>query len=413
MKKTKANVSVLSNGLKVITEEKDFNKAVIGIWIKTGVANETTSNNGISHFLEHMMFKGTINKTAKQLIDDIEYLGGSTNAYTGENMTAYHVTILNEYWKEAIDFLSDIICNSNFPQEELEKERNVILQELNNSMDDPNSISYYNAFEDFYKDQPMSRKILGTEENINKFTREDLLEYKLKQYTAKNMVISVTGNINHDEISTYCEQKFNSIKPGEDNIIEENNFNAISLSVHTNPKIEQSYIFFARKGLCSRDTDTHLKHVEALYNTILDGGMSCRLFQKVREENGLGYTIGHVSWEFYNTGLLGYCAIVEPKDVDRLVEVCQEVLGSMKTDITETEFQKAINTVLTQIAGHNDTSFGKCESNATCLLLKDEVKDWDEVIEDVKTITIDEVKQFAEKYTGVNNPYTLSITKPE
>ena len=165
--------------------------------------------------------------------------------------------------------------------------------------------------------------------------------------------------------------------------------------------------------MCSRDTNTHLKHVEALYNTILDGVMSCRLFQKVREENGLGYTIGHVSWEFYNTGLLGYCAIVEPKDVDKLVEVCQKVLDSMKTDITETEFQKAINTVFTQIAGHNDTSFGKCESNATCLLLRDEVKDWDEVIEDVKTITIDEVKQFAEKYTGVNNPYTLSITKPE
>ena len=409
MKASKAKVSTLSNGLRIVTEEKDLNKVAIGIWIKTGSAAETKKNNGISHFLEHMAFKGTKTKTAKQLVEEIEYLGGSTNAYTSENATAYHVTLLNEHWKNGLDFLADIIQNSVFPEEELEKERNVILQELNNSLDNPTEVAGYNLFEDLYHDQPMGRKILGTAENIKKFTREDLLEYMNEQYTASNMVISLHGNINHEDVVAYCEELFGKINIGKDNEFEDNVFK-YGFSKHINKKCEQAYVYLMRKGLSSKYSDEKTHYLEAVYNTILDGGMSCRLFQEVREKRGLGYCISSFSSEFYNTGTMGIAGIVEPKDVDALIEACQDVLESMKNNITEYELEKAKNTILSQIAGHNDLCFSKAQSNALSLLLRGRLTDWDEVLEFIKGVTVEDIYQFANDYTTPN--YCLSITSP-
>lgn len=176
------NITKLENGLTIVTQNKDFNNLSIGIWVKAGLLTETPEINGISHFLEHMAFKGTTTKNAKELIDSIEQIGAQCNAYTSTDHTCYYVNLLPEYWKQGIDFLSDIVQNSTFPEEEIERERNVILQELKASLDDPTNIAFYAFMENVYKDQILGKKILGTEENIKRFTKQDFINYVTSGY---------------------------------------------------------------------------------------------------------------------------------------------------------------------------------------------------------------------------------------
>lgn len=396
-------ITTLKNGLRIITEYKNCNNLALGVWVKTGLQAETKENNGISHFLEHMAFKGTKTKTAKELLKMIEDLGGQVNAYTSDCMTCYHINLLPQYWKAGVDFLADIIQNSIFPEEELEKERNVILQEYNSSFDDPFTNLYYTYMENGY-DSALGMKTLGTRKNILNFTSNDLKKYMEKNYAAKNMVISVCGNIDSDEFNKYVYESFKNLKSGKENTFEKDTFKKFEITIAK--ELEQSYFLLGWNGL-PYETDKGM--ITSIFSAILDGGMSSRLFQEVREKHGLGYIVDEFVWQHSNAGTIGvYCA-VEPKDLDEAIKVCKETVFSMY-NITQEELDIAKNKVLYQLAISYDRSMGQAEKNAISLLLKHKIESYEELKEKIRKITIDDVLTFVNQY--ITDKVSIAILEP-
>lgn len=206
-----AKVTKLKNGLRVVTEKRNFSNTTIAIAFKAGMLNETNELNGISHFLEHSLFLGTQTKTSQQLVDQVEKLGGYTNAYTSLDHTVYLCNVLPENWKVGLDYLADITQHSIFPQEKEDKEREVVIQEIMRSKDDPVNCAFETLTKAAYVDQALSRTILGPKENIERFTREDLMNYMKAGYTADNAVISACGDIDHEEFVKEVERLFTDL----------------------------------------------------------------------------------------------------------------------------------------------------------------------------------------------------------
>ena len=243
----KTSITTLDNGLKIVTSNAGFKKAVIAVYVKTGLINETDDNNGISHFLEHMAFKGTTTKTAKELAEQIENLGGYMNAATGRETTTYYVAVLPENWKTAVDFLADILQNSTFPKEELEKERKVILEELARSKDNPTSILSNHMMYSTYQNSNLKNPILGSAENINKFKAKDLKDYMNQWYTFDNMVISACGEIDHDTFVDYVKKLFNNFP--KTHLSNDKPIEFISGRHDFTDKFDQAHILLTLKGI--------------------------------------------------------------------------------------------------------------------------------------------------------------------
>lgn len=404
MNKTK--VTKLENGLTIVTEKNSIDDLAIGVWVKVGLLTENESNNGISHFLEHMAFKGTKTRNAHQLINEIESLGAQTNAYTSIDHTCYHVCLLPEYWKQGINFLADIVLNSNFPEEEVEKERNVILQELKHSLDDPLGVLYDSFKETVYPNQIYGKRILGTEENIRKFTRNDFIEYVNKGYVAENMVISACGKIDHEKFVEEVTKLFANLKSKSELSLAPTKFTFNDAVIHKD--IQQSYIIMALKGIPDNHKD---KYKMSLFDTILNGGMSCRLFQEVRENNGLGYIITTNSEKCHDSGYYAIVAGVEQEDVDKTINVCKNVLNTMKDSITEEEFTKAKNTLMYALASSSNSCFGVARFNAESVLFRNKIESRNRIKNKILKLTIDDIYKFANKY--INGKYAITILTPQ
>lgn len=399
------NITKLENGLTIVTQNKDFNNLSIGIWVKAGLLTETPEINGISHFLEHMAFKGTTTKNAKELIDSIEQIGAQCNAYTSTDHTCYYVNLLPEYWKQGIDFLSDIVQNSTFPEEEIERERNVILQELKASLDDPTNIAFYVFMENVYKDQILGKKILGTEENIKRFTKQDFINYVTSGYVGDNMVISACGNIDHEEFVEYIKVLFKNLQKESKLTFNTTKYNTTDIVVEKD--IQQAYLMLGLEGISMMHEDRYKLKV---FNAIFNGGMSCRLFQEVREKHGLGYIITTMLEKFPDSGFISIFAGVEKEDLDKTIKVCKEVLNTMKTSISEQELEKAKNTILYGLAVSCDKCFGLAQYNAESLLFKGSIESFDDIRNNIMSLTVKDIYDFSNKY--LNEKYATAIVKP-
>lgn len=400
------NITTLENGLRIVTENRDFKQTTIGVFVNTGLINETKEINGISHFLEHMAFKGTTTKTAKELAEIIENLGGYTNAYTSNEETVYHVGILPENWKNGVDFLADVLQNSTFPEEELEKERNVILQELARSHDNPTHVLWNNFMKDTYTNCMLKYTILGPEENIKKFKAEDLNEYMHKYYSFDNMIISACGNIDHDEFVSYIQEKFTSLPAHHADIPEE----IYGFSTGTNSytdKFDQAHVMLALNGIPATSTELVLNQV---FSNVLNGGMSCRLFQEIREKRGLAYAVSNLDECGKQFGFFGIYLGVDKEKVNEAIEASKEVLLSMTTDISDEEFEKAKNITLFSLATKYDKCFALASSNAYALLYRDHIKSYDEICDEVRGMTKQDLLNFAKRY--ITDDFSVSILLP-
>ena len=398
------NITILENGLTVITQKRDFKNITIGAWVKAGLLTERTDNNGISHFLEHMAFKGTENYNAQELVDMIEKLGGNCNAYTSVDSTAYHVSLLPQYWKEGVDFLSEILQYSTFPEDELEKERNVILQEIARSKDNPNSCLFKNILHNTYPNSILSSTILGPETNIVRIKREDLIDYMKTWYSFDNTIISACGDIDHESFVTYVKEKFTSLSQSCPIKTETPWFTPHYAEVMD--KFDQTHVFVGVNGPKVDDLDYT---TYCIFSNILDGGMSCRLFQEVREKRGLAYAVSLTELNAKTHGLFGIYAGVSNDKIAETIEVCKEVLNSMKTDISDEDFEKAKNLALFRLASHQDDCYTLTSSNAYDYMYEDKVFTYDELKKRIEAITKENVFEFASKY--INNEYAIDILK--
>lgn len=354
-------ITVLDNGFKIVTEKKNFNNVSMGVFVKVGLLNETDALNGISHFLEHMAFKGTTTKTAKELVDSIESLGGNCNAFTSTTHTAYLVNLLPEHWKTGVDFLADILKNSTFPEEEIEHERNVILQEIAMYDDDVNATTWTELYKNIFKGQAVGRKVIGTSENVKKFTRDDLVKYFTEGYVANNMTFSICGNVKHEEVVEYIKEAFTGLRTTFALPTFKSKYKSPKQRKDIETKFDQAQICLTIPGLKMFDKK---RFIQIVFNNILDGGMSTRLFQQVREVHGLGYSVFSFSESEPNTGVYGLWAAVDKEDIEKTVEVLEKTFKSMANEISDEEFEKAKNITLFGLSSKEDNCYSIMSSNA-------------------------------------------------
>lgn len=327
---------VYDNGLKLVIKKMDgFLSVAHGIMVGAGSRNETEQTNGISHFLEHMLFKGTNTRTALQVSADIERIGASINGATSKESTIYYTVSTYEHQQEAFEILSDIFLNSNFPEKEIEKERGVIIEEINMSEDDPADVCYELLCSAYHDGVDYGRSILGPLENIKRFTRDDLIEYRNKNYTPNNIVISVTGAVDVDKTVEFVDKHFGVLVGKFDGTVPAQNAPITKKSVAKSKEIEQVHIAVSLQGFEYGNADTDALSVATI---VFGDGMSSRLFQKVREELGLCYSIYAMPTAYKDRGRIDIFAGVNPQKKDDAFNAIVAEIDKMKDGITEDEF---------------------------------------------------------------------------
>ena len=334
----KINRTVLPSGLTVISEQIPSVRSVsIGVWVKTGTRFETPEKNGIAHFLEHMMFKGTPRRTPLEIAQSLESVGGHLNAYTSKDLTCYYAEVLDEHLPRAIDVLSDILLHSRFPEAELEKERLVILDEIQSLEDSPDELIQDYLSRVLFPEHPLGCPILGDVQTVSQLTRTDLLEFYRQFYFARNVVISAAGNLDHNQLVEWCTQYFDFPETNHPWSIDTPERNGQGRWIYPRP-INQTHICVGFPALPYNDPR---KYELLVLNTVLGGGMSSRLFQNIREKHGVAYSIYSYIDTYYDTGLLSIYLGTDLKNMDRAERLLEQELEALrKAPLSADELQQ-------------------------------------------------------------------------
>lgn len=332
------NVTKLDNGLTVVTDEmQHLESAALGVWIKSGSRNETQDQHGIAHLLEHMAFKGTKTRSAKQIAEEIENVGGELNAATSIETTAYYARVLKPEVGHAADILYDILANSTFDENELAREKHVILQEIGASLDSPDDLVFDNFQQTaFAKGQPIGRPILGTPDTVQQFTSEQIRSYLDDHYHGPNMVLSASGAVDHDALVKQVEKTYSTFSSSETSVASKASYVGGEAIIEDDFQEAQIILGFEGRAYHVKDF-----YASQLLSTILGGGMSSRLFQEVREKHGLCYSVSSFHWGFSDTGIFGIHAATGPEDLHELITLILQELQRASDDIVQAELDRA------------------------------------------------------------------------
>ncbi|MBQ8427034.1 MAG: insulinase family protein [Clostridia bacterium] len=396
------------NGLRLIVNKIDSLLSVsAGVLVKTGSINESEQENGISHFIEHVMFKGTKTRSAFDISDHIDRIGAQINAFTSKELTCYYTKSTSEHLEKSLEVLSDIFFNSVFDSEELEKEKGVVIEEINMSEDTPEDMCLDLLASSYYGKSGLGQTILGPIKNIKSFTREDVEKYMDKYYTADNVVISLAGNIDVNMAVEYVNKLFvnnfksrKSEKQVKSKIMPPQRLYKVK-------KIEQSHIGFVMNGFTAKD---RLSDGFTIANTVLGGGMSSRLFQKIREELGLCYSIYSYPSQYKDNGILEIYAGVNTDARDLATKaIVQEVKKFKKNGITEQEFLRGKEQIKSAFIFGQESTASQMLVYGKYLLFLDKEFDFDERIKCIESVTIDDVHEAIEKSFNIESASTAAV----
>lgn len=320
--------TLLPNGVRIITEEIDHvRSAALGIWVGAGSRDEREGFEGISHFIEHMFFKGTEHRSARALAESLEAVGGQLNAFTTKEYTCYYAKVLDEDLDLAIDVLSDMFFSSLFDEKEIEKEKNVVIEEIKMYEDSPDELIHDVFSEYVWNDHPLGKPILGTEESIRSLSREKIMQFLTEHYAPDNVVISVAGKIKHEDVVAKLSPHFGTFNRGGRRVLEETP-KGLTIEHYQKKDTEQMHILLGVPGLGQDDEDIYAMHI---FNNILGGGLSSRLFQEIREQRGLAYSVYSYHSTYVDTGLFAVYAGTSPKNTQEVIACILEELMEMKT----------------------------------------------------------------------------------
>jgi predicted Zn-dependent peptidase len=333
--KTPVNKTSLKNGVRILTKKMPYTRSVsMGVWVNVGSRDETHAENGLSHFIEHMIFKGTKKRTAYQIAKEFDAIGGQTNAFTTMETTCYHAKVMDTQVETMVDILSDIFLNSVFDAEEVERERPVISQEIGMVEDSPEEYVHVLAGKAYWNDNGLGQSILGTRENIIAFDSEMIKNFFHRNYQPERIIISAAGNLEHDRFLDLVGPAFESVLSG-DGFPDRVTPKGRSLVEIHNRDLEQVQLCLVTKGLAITDPQ---RYAFSLMNTILGGNMSSRLFQEIRERRGLAYAVYSFISSFVDTGMFGAYMGVDPQKAKTAVElILKEIrkLGNIPVDADE------------------------------------------------------------------------------
>ena len=396
------------NGLRLVIYKMDgFVSVSSGILVKTGSYNETSEENGISHFIEHVMFKGTKKRTAFEISDHIDRIGAQINAFTSKELTCYYTKSTGEHLGESLDVLSDIFFNSKFDKEELEKEKGVIIEEINMSEDTPEELCLDLLAKSYYGGSGLGQTILGPTKNIKRFTRDDVEKYMDKYYTADNVVIAIAGDVDVKQAESMVKELF-ADKFIRKKSAKQVKYRAVAPNrLYKSKRIEQSHIGLAMKGFA---VDDPINDAFAIANNVFGGGMSSRLFQKIREELGLAYSVYSYSSQYKDNGVLEIYAGVNTAHRDLAVNaIAEEVKRFKKDGLTEQEFIRGKEQIKSAFIMGRESTASQMMLHGKYLLYLEREFDVKERLDKIEKITLKEVLGAIERSFDIENSATATV----
>ena len=400
-------IITLENKLRISVDEmKEIETISIAVFVKTGSRNENLENNGISHFLEHMAFKGTKSRTAKQIAEQFEDIGGKINAYTSRETTVYYVKILKKDVEFAVEFLSDILQNSTFDKTELEKERGVILQEIAMTNDTPDDIIFDYFQETAFPHQPLGRSILGPAENVKNFTQADLQHYIDQQYNYGNITVCASGNISEEKFTQYVKKYFNKL--GNKNLQDFEVGKYQGGNFFKEKDLEQLHTLIGFNSVSYLDDNYYTCQILA---SILGGGMSSRLFQSVREDLGLAYSIYAFNYSNADSGIFGIYCGTDPQKSSKMLDAVKQEIQKIINNVSKKELDRTINQITAGLLMSRESSHNRCQKLGSDILTKGRIVSHEEIIKKVSQISIDDVQNFAQNIFSKSDNTFVALGK--
>lgn len=393
VREKRIDITRLANGLTVATERMpEIATATLGVWVGTGSRHEMAHEHGLSHLIEHMAFKGTARRSAREIAEDIENVGGDINAATSVEYTSYTARVLGENVDVALDVLGDILINSTFEAGELAREKGVILQEYAAVEDTPDDLVYDAFMETAYAGQPIGRPILGTPETIKSFDEATIRAFLAREYTPGKMVLAAAGNVDHAQIVETAERCFGALPSAPVREPEAGIYSGGERRISR--KLEQANIVLGLPGLSFKDPGYYATH---LFAHILGGGLTSRLWHEVRENRGLAYSIDSFHWPFSDTGLFGIGAGTAGSDVAELMDVTLATMRQATHDISEIEMTRAKAQMKVALLTALETPGGRIERVARQLLSWGRVVPSDEIVLKVDALTMEQVREAGQR----------------
>ncbi|MBN2011052.1 insulinase family protein [candidate division KSB1 bacterium] len=410
MLKSHVQKSVMPNGITVVTEKIPYVRSVaLGVWITVGSRDESANDYGISHFLEHMLFKGTSRRNAQQIAESLEALGGSLDAFTTKELTCYNAHCLDEHLSVAVDVIADLIANSSYDTIELEKEKDVIINEINTYKDTPDDIIFDHYYEQVFAGHELAHHIYGNESNVRSFTRDQVLAFRNQEYGANRIVLSVTGNLTHEHVLSLVEEHFGMLSPAKlravEKLTEPEKPTRRIIPEHCN----QAHVCMGDIGISYHDED---KFPFLILNTLLGGGMSSLLFQKIRETHGLVYTIYNFYDFFIDTGIWGIYFATDQKNIDQAIALIHEEMSILtKQPITADMLVKVKNQLKGGLILGLESIFSRMNRLSKNEIYLKQHFTLDDIIKRIDAVTPEHVLQMAQKLFQPDG-FTYTIIQP-
>jgi predicted Zn-dependent peptidase len=383
----------LNNGIRVVMEEIPYvNSVSIGMIINNGSVNEDKHLNGVSHFIEHMLFKGTINRTAKALAESIDNIGGQINAFTGSEYTCFYVKVLDNHLPIAIEILSDMLNNSKFDHNDIEKEKGVISEEINMYLDSPEDIVYDVLSEIMFENTPLALPVLGSYETVNNLNREMILEYYKKHYTSENIVISVVGNLDSKDTMSMLNEHFYKSNINDNDNPSRNNTPLLSQKIRSQLKeTEQLNFCLGMEGVKRGSDDIYSLLV---MNNIFGGSMSSRLFQKIREEKGLVYSVYSHPTSFKDIGTFTIYAGLNSDQVINVAKLIEEDIEDLRKNlITKDELEKSKEQLKGNYILGMESTFSRMFDIGKSELLFGKILSPEDVLEKIDKVRMEDIER--------------------
>ena len=401
-------ISTLSNGLRVATDpQRTVESVALGLWFDVGTRHEKPQENGVAHLLEHMLFKGTSRRSAFDISAQMESVGGMMNAYTGRETTAYYARVLKGDVPLAVDMIGDIVQNSLFDAEELEREREVIMQELAQVHDTPDDIIFDRFQEVAYQNQGLGMPVLGRRRIIASVERQPIVDFWQRAYGPERAIAVAAGKVDHDEFVALCEAH---LWPNGKTLTDtpmDGQSHYTGGAFMESRDLEQSHLVWGFEG---PSADSEEFYTAQVLTTLLGGGMSSRLFQEIREKRGLAYTIGAYSSSYSDSGIVSIYAGTSPEHLTELEDILTYELHKLPTNIFSEEIERAKAQLKASLLMARESTSNRAEALANQLLVHNRVIDPKEIVTNVDAIDAAALAKFAESMLA--SPKTRAVIGP-
>lgn len=401
--------TVLDNGIRIVTESIEHVRSVaLGFWVGVGSRDEPPDLAGMSHLIEHLMFKGTKNRSAREISATFDRLGAELNAFTAKEYTCYYARFLDEHLPVAVDVLTDMLDRTLFADEHIRAEREVVLEEIHLHEDTPDEQIHDLFAQTLFKSHPLGASILGQTESVSRFGRNDVVSYFAGGYVPRNLVVAAAGHVDHSDVVRLVEGK---LKLSSQALVERKKFVPVAQNdvVVRTKKTEQAHICYGTQALDARHED---RFVLTILDTILGGGMSSRLFQEIREKKGLAYSVYSYHSLFWETGQFVIYAGTRPSNAEEVVRLMQAELADILTNgVSPDEFAKAKDHLKGQLVLGLESTRNRMTRLGKSELCQGEILSLDELVQRIEKVTADDVRRITKELLGPDR-MVLSVIGP-